>query len=554
MMNSIHTCKQVFRIIFLTIITSCVQTHQPDLKSINLQRGELLLCGDGEFGDVDFSLTCDYSVRDAFDIAVSLLHSFEYDDAERAFVKVIDVDPDCAMAYWGVAMSIYHSLWSAPASQEMEKGSLILELAKKITKTEKEKDYINAIGGYFEDWEKIEHKTRAVIMEKRMEKLYKKYKDDSEAAIFYALSLKSTSDPGDKTRHNERKAGRILESIFPDKPNHPGIAHYIIHNYDNPELASMALTTARRYSNIAPASAHAQHMPSHIFTRLGLWEESIVSNIRSADAAQCYAEASGKDGHWASEIHALDYLLYAYLQIGDNKKAIETHDYLKNIKSVWGGNSAYPFAAYASRLALENKNWELAAKIEIPEIIKEWEIYPWEKSIIHFSKGLGGAQIGDLQLAKSELIEIKGLYKQLLDQKEIYKAKQVLIQVKSLGAWLEFAKGNYSNAKLMMQESATIEDGTEKHPITPGEIIPANELLGDLLIAIGEPENALIAYKKSLKRSPNRFNGIYGAARASALNGNHEMAANYYRILLQFAGNSSQRPEIFEALSYVNKL
>lgn len=543
---------------FLLLFLDCqnkTQKPNPALASIDLQRGELLLCGSGQFGEVSFSLSCDYQVRDAFDLAVSLLHSFEYDEAEKAFVKVIDMDPDCAMAYWGVAMSIYHTLWKTPSPEEMEKGAKILQIAKILPKTEKEQDYINAIGSYYEDWKNIDSKTRALRMEEKMEAIYTKYPDDTEAAIFYALTLNSTADKGDKNHPNERKAGKILESIFPDQPNHPGIAHYIIHNYDNPELAHMALTTARRYADIAPNSAHAQHMPSHIFTRLGLWQESIQSNIRSASAARCYAESSGKEGHWTSEIHALDYLLYAYLQQGNTAKAKEYCNYVKRIKKVWGNNAsvAYPFAAIPARMALENKDWDMAASLQMPITELKWDEFPWEKSILHFTRAIGLAHLGNLISAEKELAILESLHLELTQLDE-YKAKQVMIQRKAAEAWLELAKGNNNKARHLMQESANLENTTEKHPVTPGELLPATELLGDLLLALDEPEEALDAYETSLKRSPNRFNGLYGAAITSKRSGDLKKAEKYFKELLKVTANAnSDRTEITEAKLYVRE-
>jgi len=555
-----HSNKKRFLVVAMLLIClyACKKERsnpESAVAFIDFQRGELLLCGDGKFGEVSFSLSCDYTVREAFDLAVSLLHSFEYDEAEKAFVKVIDADPDCAMAYWGVAMSIYHALWKAPSSKELEKGTAVLKIAESLSKTEKEQDYLDAIGAYYKDWKTIDSKTRAVRMELKMEELYKKYDDDTEAAIFYALALKSTSNPEDKNRTNERKAGKILEAIFPNQPNHPGIAHYIIHNYDNPELAPLALSTARRYADIAPNSAHAQHMPSHIFTRLGLWKESVQSNIRSSSAALCYAESSGNEGHWTSEIHALDYLLYAYLQQGDTKNANDLFNYMNGIKIVWGNNasSAYPFAANPARMALENKDWNRAATVEIPITELDWEQFPWEESIIHFTRVIGFAHLGDIVSAEKELDAIKTLQLKLVELEETYKAKQVLIQLKASEAWVQFAKGNYDKAMLFMKASASIEDSTEKHPVTPGEVVPANELLGDLLLGMDRPEEALMAYEKSLKRSPNRFNGLYGAAIASKRSGNLEKAGMYFGKLLEITKNSnSERPEIMEAKSFVD--
>ncbi len=529
-------------------------SYNPELASINLLRGDLLLCGNGKFGEVSFSLSCDYSVRESFDLAVSLLHSFEYDEAEKVFVQVIDADPECAMAYWGVAMSIYHALWRAPDQEDLKKGTKILKLAESLPKTAKEQDYLDAIGAYYKDWETIDHSTRALNMEKKMEEIYTNYNDDSEAAIFYALALKSTADKKDKYHTNERKAGMILESIFPDKPNHPGIAHYIIHNYDNPELAHMALQTARRYADIAPTSAHAQHMPSHIFTRLGLWEESINSNLRSADAARCYADASGKEGHWSSEIHALDYLLYAYLQRGDTEKSNELYKYINGIKKVWGNNAsvAYPFAANPARMVLENKDWEQAANLPTPSVALSWEEYPWEKSILHFTRALGSAHLEDLDSAKKELVLLQSFQEELVKLDNNYQADQVMIQVKAAQAWIHFANGDHKKAITVMRESSSLEDATEKHPVTPGEVVPAKELLGDLLLATDNPLEALEAYEMNLKRNPNRFNGIYGAAIAAKASGNTDKTTQYFEALLKLTeGSNSDRPEVAEAKAFV---
>ena len=302
----------------------------PELLTLDLLRGDIIMCSGSSFGKVSFSLGCKYSVRDTFDLAVSLLHSFEHEEAEKAFVKVLDVDPDCPMAYWGLAMcKIGHPKW-APSPVDFNKGLQILKIAKALPKTIREQEYLDAVGAYYDykvEYDKSDHTARSQQMEQKMGEIYEKYKDDKEAAILYALTLFTTADPKDHTYASRKKAGQILESIFPDQPDHPGIAHYIIHNYDNPVLAPMALNSARNYARIAPASAHAQHMPSHIFTRLGLWDESIQSNINSASSAVCYAEEMGMDGHMGDETHAMDYLVYAYLQMGDNEKANEQYEH-----------------------------------------------------------------------------------------------------------------------------------------------------------------------------------------------------------------------------------
>ncbi len=528
----------------------------PKLASIDFLRGDLALCGGTEFGDVEFLTSCKYSSRETFNLAISLLHSFEYQEAEKAFVKVIDEDPNCPMAYWGVLMSNYHTIWFEPSEEVLKKGLMILEIAETLPKSEREKDYLDAIGMIYKDWDKVDHKTRENRMEKKMESNYLKYKDDTEAAIFYALALKSTADNTDLNHVNERKAGKILESIFPDQPNHPGIAHYIIHNYDNPELAPMALTTARKYAEIAPSSAHALHMPSHIFTRLGLWDESINSNVYSASAAQCYAQEVEMHGVWANEIHAMDYLVYAYLQKGDNLNAIEQNNYLKTIYDINPHNLpaiSYPFAAIPVRIALENKQWSDAAELELHASEVEWQQFPWQKSIHHFARALGAAHTKDFDSANKEIDILKTLRNKLINKKEKYYANQVMIEIKSAEAWLNFSKGDQKEALSLMQEAANMEDSTQKHGVTPGEVLPARELLGDMLLAMNKPKEALNAYELNLKGRPNRFNSIYGAAIASKEIGDNKKANIYFAELIKLTeGSKSNRPEIEEAKDHLN--
>ncbi|NOQ91231.1 MAG: hypothetical protein GQ552_00785 [Flavobacteriaceae bacterium] len=550
---------KVFIVLLLLLITSCQnkkQQQNQDLASINFLRGDLALCGGTDFGDVEFLVSCKYATRETFTLAVSLLHSFEYEEAEKAFVKVIDLDPNCPMAYWGVLMSIYHTIWFEPSEEVLNKGLKILKVAENLPMTEREKDYLDAIGQIYIDWDKVDHKTREKRMEKKMEENYLKYQDDTEAAIFYALALKSTADNEDKNHTNEKKAGKILESIFPNQPNHPGIAHYIIHNYDNPELAPLALTTARKYAEIAPSSSHALHMPSHIFTRLGLWDESINSNVYSASAAQCYAQEVEMKGVWANEIHAMDYLVYAYLQKGDNDNAIKQNNYLQTIYDVNPHNLsaiAYPFAAIPVRIVLENKLWLEAANLELHDSEVDWSQFPWQKSIHHFGRAIGSAHNGDIKSTQKEVEILKLLRQELLDTDEIYYANQVMIEIKSAEAWLNFAKGNQEVAITLMSEAADIEDNSQKHGVTPGEVLPARELLGDMYLILNEPSKALQAYEINLVGRPNRFNSIYGAAIASKKLGDVVKSKEYFGQLIKLVeGSNSERPEVIEAKKYIN--
>ena len=389
-----------------------------------------------------------------------------------------------------------------------------------------------------------------------MSEIYDNYPDDKEAAIFYALALFGIASPEDKTYEYQKKAGSILESIFPFQPNHPGIAHYIIHNYDHPELAQLALNTARKYADIAPASSHAQHMPSHIFTRLGLWDESIQSNLSSASSAQCYAEATEMQGHWHYEIHAMGYLVYAYLQQGDNTKATEQYEYLKTItKEYPSGSSPYNFGAIPVRIVLENKQWDKAAKLKYHLTNHQWEQYPWELALLHFARSLGASHIGNIPLAEEELDTLRSLQQQLVDFEDHDKADWVMIQVMASQAWIHFAKDSYDEALSFMYEAVKLEEKTGKHPITPGEVIPASELLGDMLLEMDKPSQALEAYEIDLKGHPNRFNGIYGAAVAAKNLSDHKKATMYFEELLKLAeGVDSDRTELEEAKEFIGQM
>lgn len=539
-------------------LTACKKEKlKPNLAGLDLLRGELLLCGNGEFGEVSFSESCSYETRETFNLAISLLHSFEYIEAEKAFVKVIDKDPECAMSYWGVAMSIYHGLWAPPEQSVLEKGTKLLAVAKKLPKSKKAEQYIEAIGAFYKDWETVDNQTRKEAYAQKMQDMYQENKADTEVAIFYALALRASAVPSDKTYSKQREAGKILENLFKKEPNHPGIAHYIIHSYDYPELAELGLSTARRYADIAPNSAHAQHMPSHIFTRLGLWDESINTNLNSAASAICYAESIAPGAHWDEEVHAMGYLVYAYLQTGNNKLAYEQYDYLKTFKEIFPPNFkiAYTAAAIPARLAVENKNWKEAANIVLPQELEiNWDKFPWQASLLHFAKALGNIHINNLESAQNELDLLRSFEHELITLEDAYKANQVAIQIRTIEAWMQLKKGNNGEAVSLMTTAADMESKTSKHPVTPGEILPADELLADMLLALNKPQEALTAYEVNLDRRPNRFNGIYGAAMAAKQSGDMEKATLYFESLLKQAENvDSDRPEIKEAKDFLKK-
>ncbi len=527
------------------ILFSCKQKYnQPnaeDISAIHLKKGPVILCGpaDKKVGNVAFAISNGQKFQKEFNFAMALLHSFEYDEAEKVFATIIDKEPGCAMAYWGVAMSNYHPLWTPPEEPELKKGLKALEIAASINpKTERESEYIDALTVFYKDWDKIDYKTRCNHYEKAMEGLYGKYPHDVEAAIFYSLSLVASADPADQSFANQKKAGDILTGIYQKAPDHPGIIHYIIHTYDSPALAHLALPAARKYASVAPSSAHAQHMPSHIFIRLGLWNESIPSDSASTESAKCYAESAGIKGHWDEELHGLDYLEYAYLQKGETMLAKQELDYLKTIKEVHPANFkvAYSFAAIPARYELENKRWKEAASLEILNANFSWEEFPWQKAIYHFARSLGATHTDQPALAKTEWQELNTLYDKLVQQKEMYKAKQVDIQLKAARAWIQMKEGRNGEALENMHLAADMEDKTEKHPVTPCEVLPARELLADMLLQMNRSNEALEMYEACLKKHPNRRNSVYGAWTAAEAAGKKDLAKNYAQQFREITG------------------
>ena len=557
----IRSTKLLSIIILLLFLFSCkndkTSSQSEIFANLELNRGDLLLCGDPNFGEVSFSLSCRYDLREKFNLGLTLIHSFEYAEAEKVFVSILDEDSECLMAYWATAMSILnHPLSFKQNPESLKRGEELLKVAKKLTpNNEREKDYIDAVSIYFKDWRTLDTQSRKLNYEKKMEELYKKYPDDVETAVFYSLAVLASAELNDKTYTKQKKSGKILEKLFKKYPNHPGIAHYIIHNYDSPELAYMALKTARKYAVIAPASAHAQHMPSHIFTRLGLWKESIKSNIDSAQSAVCYAESVNPDANWVSEIHALDYLVYAYLQLGDNQKAKLELTKMNEIKEVFPSDhfaSAYALIAVPCRLAIENKNWDLAAKLELPKTNLDWEKADWPVAILHFSRALGFSNLGETFKAEKELQSLISLRDKLSDADKPYESGQVTIQIEAVRAWIEFSKGNSNKAVDYMKLASNLESKTSKAAVTPGEIIPADELLGDLYLALNKPKEALASYILNLELRPFRFNGIYGAAKAAEKLEDIKLARYYYNQLIELTSEvNSSRPEINEAKDFL---
>lgn len=502
----------------------------------------------GKLGKVDFRTSCAAAVQPQFNRAVALLHSFWYQRAADAFAEIAKQDPSCGMAEWGVAMSHYHELWEVPTAADQKAGMAAVARANSAgAKTQRERDYIAAMETFYKDSGKVDHHTRALNYEKAMEQLHARYPDDREAAIFYALAIRANAPPLDKTYTNQKKASAILEPIFVELPEHPGLAHYIIHCDDYPALAAHALDAARRYASIAQDSPHAQHMPSHIFTRLGLWQESIDSNLASAAAAR-------KDGGSGDELHARDYLVYAYLQRGQDAEAKKT---FQNPPRNKPGDPAYFAGLYSlatmrARYAVERHQWAEAAALTVPPNTFPSGRYAAVVSNIYFGKALGAARSGDVKTARSAMQQLTGLRDTLLKEEDKYWPEQVDIQREIVGAWITFSEGQKEDALLQMRAAADHEDSTEKHAVTPGPLIPARELLGEMLLESKQPAPALAAFETTLHAAPERLNALYGAARSAELSGDREKAATYYsKLAANCEKADGDRPEIRNAKVFV---
>ena len=502
----------------------------------------------GRLGKVHFPVSCDPSVQPQFDNAVAMLHSFWFEKASETFAAVADKDPRCAMAYWGIAMTHYHPIWEAPGPADLKAGMAAVEKAKSIgAKTQRERDYIAAIETFYKDSDKLDHNTRALAYEKAMGQLQARYPDDHEAAIFHALALLATAPPTDKTYVNQKKAGAILEPLFVEQPEHPGIAHYIIHAYDYPPLANGSLEAARRYAKIAPDSPHALHMPSHIFTRLGLWQESIDSNLASAASAQ-------KNNSPGNELHARDYLIYAYLQVAQDreaKKALESPPPGRPDDPQYM-NWLYATGASPARYAVERRRWSEAAALPVPPNTFPRERYSWTEANLHYARALGWSHIGDTEAAQKELQQLASIREILTRENNSYWADQVDIQREIAAAWITLAHDKREEALQQMRSAADHEDKTDKHNVTPGVILPARELLGEMLLELKQPRQAMTEFEATLRTAPNRFNALSGAAHAAKLAGDNEKAKTYYAKLLTICGHADgDRPELQDARSFL---
>jgi len=514
-------------LVLTSVLSWCDEQHHHELK-------------EREVGSVHFSTSCKAGIASDSNRAVALLHSFQYEDARQAFEAITRQDPSCAMAYWGIAMSHYHGLWDnsdLAAGREAQRKAVEAAASNPAT-TRRERAYIETLGEIYREDGKDPY-VHAQAFERAMGALQVAYPEDTEAAIFHALTLDITAPKTDTAYSNQQKCGEILEPIFEKLPDHPGVAHYLIHCYDNPVLAQQGLKAARAYAKIAPASAHAHHMPSHIFTRVGLWDESVQSNKRS-EALAAAAEPKSREEARDQRLHAMDYMEYAFLQSGRVSDAKNVASSMNALAPVSGLSmiGEYASAAIPARYAVELGKWD-----EARTLVPSMSAVPWAQAITWMAVGVGAARSGNLKRAAEAQRKLEELRDATAKLNNHYWAKQVDVQLQEVEGWLAQQSGEGTKALTLMTAAAGLEESMDKHAVTPGQIIPAREMLGQLLLEQKRPEEALIAFAAALKVAPKRFNALYGAARAAEAAGNGSMAQRYYQELLEVV-TSDERPEI----------
>jgi len=502
-----------------------------------------------QLGTVAFPVSCDPSVQKPFERGVALLHSFWYEEAEKEFQQISANDPHCAMARWGVAMSLWHQLWNHPDAKVIQRGLDEIHQAKTTDgpATPREKAYVAAIAAFYENSKKFDHEARAKAYSDSMKKVYASYPDDHEAAVFYALSLLAYGPHDDATFAKRKQAAAILETLFATEPDHPGVAHYLIHSYDKPQLAQLGLPAARRYAQVAPAAPHALHMPSHIFARVGLWQEDINSNLASIAATRKNAAMHmGGEGH---QFHAMDFLFYAYMQSGrdaDAKALIEEIRAMPNKHDDMYGKGYDPHAAALVHLSalypIEMHDWAGAAAQPASEVAGTSEY-----AVAHWARAIGSAHLHKPEDVRKDIAAIESVHKRLIAEKSEF-ADAVENDLKTAHAWLAFAEGKADDAVEALRPIADREDSLGDEP----ERIPAREMIADILLEARRPQQALTEYQADLKLYPNRFDGLYGAARAAEAAGKQKDATEYYALLLKVCdGSNSARPELSRARELV---
>ena len=520
-------------------------------------------------GHIDLPISCAPKVASEFQRGVALLHSFFYEEARRVFMGVATTDPACAMAHWGVAMTYWHPIWAAPEAEDFQRG---LEASNKAsalaTSLPLERELVAAIAVFYRSQAAGEPSApaqtchgvvagdirgRALAYEQAMAEVHARHPQDVEATAFYALALLATAPPTDETYANQLKATALLEPFFVTQANHPGVAHYLIHGYDYPELATRGLPAARAYAGMAPWVPHALHMPSHIFTRLGLWEESAGSNLASANASHRYQVLRGRSAMETEELHALDYLAYAYLQTGEDAKALAIVERVRAVTDTYPAREiagSYALGAIPARYVLERRQWAEAAALPDPSPVTAQ--FAFAAAHVELARAIGAARTGDRERAARAVERLRALGDGLKEPRFAFFARQVEMQAMVAAAWLAESRGDSPSALEQMRKAAELEDLLGKHPITPGAVIPARELLGELLLEQRHPAEARVEFEAALRDFPSRFTLLYGAGHAAALAGDAAGARGHFTALLALAAHAdNMRPEIVEARRFV---
>jgi tetratricopeptide (TPR) repeat protein len=502
-----------------------------------------------QLGTVHFPVSCSPFSQKSFERGVALLHSFWYEQAETTFQGIAKDDSQCAMAHWGIAMSLWHQLWNHPDAATIKRGKSEAAIANSFhPKSDRERDYIAAINAFYSGSDNRKYASRAASYSKTMQKVYRRNPDDYEAAAFYALSLLAMEPSRDAGNMNRKKAAAVLEKVFAIEPNHPGVIHYLIHTYDTPEMANLGLPAARRYAQIAPAAPHALHMPSHIFARLGLWQDDINSNLASIAASRKYAEMGG-EGH---EFHAMDFLFYAYLQSGWEGNAhrlmgdVKAMPPMKDMYGMGSDPRISALVAFEAMYALEMHNWKEAAELTPVPGASDGD-----NSVTHWARAIGLARVGKAEGARKEAAEIEGIHKKLSEEK---KSKSMIDAIdedrKEAESWADYAEGKTDHAIGLLRPIADKATGV----FEASDEIPAREMLADMLLARNRPAEALTEYEADLNTNPNRFDSLYGAARAAQDAGKAEKASGYFAQLVKNCeGSDSVRPELSDAKEWLAK-
>jgi tetratricopeptide (TPR) repeat protein len=494
---------------------------------------------------------------------VALLHSFFYEEARRVFTSVAERDPKCAMAQWGIAMTWWHPIWTPPTPDEMRAGKAAIEKAMSLRAgSDRERGFITALNTYYNTADNsssapvgqschgpVGPRDRVIAYEKVMQQLRDKYPADFEVQTFYAFAVLSTgyATPNDTTLSKQLEAAGILEKLWKENANHPGVVHYLIHAYDYPQFAQRGLTAAQTYDDIAPWVPHALHMPSHIFTRLGMWDESIAANRASAEASHAYAVMRHRDATEAEELHALDYMAYSYLQEAQDAEAKKIVDITAKVQKTnpeLEFSAAYALAAIPTRYAFERNDWAEAANLAIPNV-PHWSSFPFMEALIEYGHALGRAHTGDLDGARKAIARMQQLRDATKDPKFDYFKSHLDLQMQAASAWVAVAEGKKNEAIDMLRRAADSEDILGKHPVSPGAFVPVREQLGSLLLEAGQPAEAQREFEAALKIYPGRFRGLYGAAQAAEQGGDKENASRYYtKLAAQTSKADSSRGEL----------